>query len=432
MRFRIKYTQNAPPSLPVDVKVKGIKIQSINLSLRLSDPVVPVAAPHVEIGVAGEDSPACLDFFRSHKFSSRYIYLNSGPGVYGWRLNYTSPEYNTMQIGHRAIRYLEHCNELDMIPVFVYYNIPDSGESFYTNMQHIQDDAYMRLYFEDLDFLLGCIKRLRPDKLTRIILEPDFLGYMCQNNQGPDTKASLGLDFKGLVHRIQDSISEFPNIEYGWMVNLWTWPEYGPTGMGVVRGYSDYKDAIKFAEKCATNIFNYLKQLDLGGHFFAVDKYGLDFRALEQPLDKNPWAFNHDHWMVFLHFVHSLGKLFNKPAHLWQMPCGHLNQSQSDTVPLDNTIQKYEDSSATFFFGDSFTPKADELEHWGANKSGLIQVENGRVTWPGMLDRLNEYGVKVVMFGAGVGISTSLGGLVSGITDNGWFIRKYESRSRPE
>ena len=85
----------------------------------------------------------------------RYIYLNGGP-VNGWRT------WSTVD-GDRLTSYLRESQKLGVIPYFVWYNIPDGGESYDTNTQHIQDPAYMKAYFTDLKFTLETIKNQSSD-----------------------------------------------------------------------------------------------------------------------------------------------------------------------------------------------------------------------------------------------------------------------------
>ena len=104
----------------------------------------------------------------------RYIYLNGGP-VNGWSTWSNQP-------GGRVVSYLQQSQKLGMVPYFVYYNIPDGGESYWTDTQHIASTSYMEGYFKDLKLALDLIHQYAPDDPVGMILEPDFLGYLMQNS----------------------------------------------------------------------------------------------------------------------------------------------------------------------------------------------------------------------------------------------------------
>jgi len=110
----------------------------------------------------------------------RYIYLNGGH-EYGW----STWNGTVNQRGGRAISYIRESLKLGMSPSFVYYNIPDGGESYTTNLSHINSSTYMAGYFNDLKLALDIINQEAPDELVQMILEPDFLGYLAQNRIDP-------------------------------------------------------------------------------------------------------------------------------------------------------------------------------------------------------------------------------------------------------
>ncbi|CAM6054315.1 unnamed protein product [Sphagnum tenellum] len=110
-----------------------------------------------------------------------YIYLNGGPGDYGWRQNYTTTQYNSEPEGQRAYNFLRNSLRLGGFTCFIYYNIPAGGESYYTNQSNYTNAAYMKSYFYDLNFLLNLINSECPNTTTYIVLEPDMLSYILQN-----------------------------------------------------------------------------------------------------------------------------------------------------------------------------------------------------------------------------------------------------------
>ena len=80
--------------------------------------------------------------------------------------------------------------KLGMIPQFVYYNIPDGGESFTTNNEHLASTEYMEGYFNDLKYALDTIASEGGDELVQFIMEPDFIGYLMQNANAPASQLS--------------------------------------------------------------------------------------------------------------------------------------------------------------------------------------------------------------------------------------------------
>ena len=56
-----------------------------------------------------------------------YIYLNGGPGDYGWRQNYSTKEWNMEPEGKRAFNFLRNSLRLGGFTCFVWYNLPSSS-----------------------------------------------------------------------------------------------------------------------------------------------------------------------------------------------------------------------------------------------------------------------------------------------------------------
>ena len=65
----------------------------------------------------------------------------------GWR-TWTDVDGDRMRI------FVRESIKRGMVPVVVYYNIPDGGESYTTNLEHIQDAEYMKGYYEDMKFAI--------------------------------------------------------------------------------------------------------------------------------------------------------------------------------------------------------------------------------------------------------------------------------------
>ncbi len=124
-----------------------------------------------------EDSTADLNFWsdfanagQNKRVDVRYIYLNGGASNSigdGWN-------WRVLNDGQRATRFVEESVKLGMIPYFVWYNIPDGGESYYTDKAHIESKTYMEGYFADLRHALEITKEAGGDEPIGWVLEPDF------------------------------------------------------------------------------------------------------------------------------------------------------------------------------------------------------------------------------------------------------------------
>jgi len=476
------------------LKIKIIKAGTSSLKIIFNDESFRLFGIYVKgfdeinklkIGSVSEDDPnTSIKFwsdFNNEKLKSkycelRYIYLNGGPGNYGWRYNYSTPEYNIEPLGQRALKFIKNSCRLGMIPCFVYYNIPDNGESYTTNLNHIQDKNYMKNYFIDLKFLLDMItNEIKNELPVYIIFEPDFLGYMMQNSgsgrispyykEGIEIQAfvspiyDLGYltktdpifedNVQGLIKSINYLCKKVcKNIKIGWQINVWSSTYSGkvtPGGMSLMK-VSDtlgINDGKKFIVNEAIEIGNYYKNCGIleNADFFSVDKYGLSFRGVTQDSLTNAitsvWGWNSDHWLNYLMYCKQLSiTLENKKCILWQIPSAHLNSSDS-TNPITgnkfsdivNTPGAYEDSSISFFFGDTFIPKlTNEQKFWQKNDWGtnLVSLEGNKIKWEGIIDKLYDYNIFCFLSGAGVGADTHSGGLSRSVTDDYFFITKVQ------
>lgn len=435
----------------------------------------------VQIGSVSEDDPLTSMKFWSYfgdeietsKYCEvRYIYLNGGPQEYGWRMNYTTEEWNTEPLGRRAISFIRNSHRLGMIPCFVYYNIPNNGESYWTNMQHIQSKEYMTSYYKDLFFVLDIINKESADLPVYMIFEPDFLGYLMQNTGKGDKNQfykypkeimvhvspvyELGLldkkelnlkdNVNGLVRSVNNMVAKYcPQVKFGWQINVWSSTYSGKTihaqslmkvtdKLGITKG-------IEFIHKEAVEIANYYKEAGIVNktHFFSVDKYGLSFRGVDEisktDASKSQWGWNHDHWMNYLYYCKVLSTVLNLKSVLWQIPSAHLNSSESISPyskkkfkDIENIPGAYEDSAITFFFGDKFKSNQSEKDFWAKNehKTNLVESNGDIVKWKGVMDKLPNYNIILFLSGAGVGIDTHSGGLARPITDDQFFITKVQ------
>ena len=358
----------------------------IGIRVRTADGELPGLPGYLSIGSVSEDTAGDLAFWQDfdgsnpliNKFvDSRYIYLNGGP-VHGWRT-----------WGNRVSSYLQESLKLGMIPQFVYYNIPDGGESYVTNNEHIQSAEYMEAYFQDLQFALQTIASEAGDELVQFILEPDFIGYLMQNANASATVLpamtsaayssgvlTTGVDpqfdntVTGLVQAINYTIGRYaPNVEFGWQFNLWASrgletpiPAKGIVHLTDTLGIEAGRAAIAREAELIAEYYIDAGVLSHGADFVSIDKYGLD-GAAQNGAAADPaastWFWNSDHWHNYLLVVKTLSQTTGRDVILWQIPVGHINDSlaanpydASGTFEqLENTTRKYEDSAPTFFPG---------------------------------------------------------------------------------
>ncbi|QDU33289.1 Chitinase A1 precursor [Poriferisphaera corsica] len=424
---------------------------------------VPGRPDYLAIGSVSEDSAADIGFWQdfgdgeegtNKRVDSRYIYLNGGPEN-GWR---------SWQDGQRLQSYLRESLKLGITPQFVYYNIPDGGESYYTNNEHLNSEEYMRGYFEDLQFALETIEEIAGDEKVELIFEPDFIGYLMQLGQVPadqvfaftDQVYEVGLlergvdpnfdnTVTGLIQAINYSVSNADaNIDFGWQFNLWASPgiNVGIPSTGLIRitdslGLDAGREAIVAEAQEIANYYLNAGVTSYGADFISIDKYGLDAVGYQAGAAADPesgtWFWNQDHWDNYLLFTKTLHETTERPVTLWQIPVGRINGSESVNPytgeafeDLPNTTARYEDSAGTYFFGDTFTGDQNRVDYFGENLDGNdgVTVDGNSITWEAAWEKVADAGVTQVLFGAGVGISTD--GVGSPPTDGYWFISKVQ------
>ncbi|MFN3729687.1 MAG: cellulose binding domain-containing protein [Fimbriimonadaceae bacterium] len=433
------------------------------LGVRVLEPngAIP-GAPVPAIGSVSEDTTEDLEFWRGfdepqrgRRMDVRYIYLNGGP-FNGWRTWHPID-------GFRVISYLRESQKLGIIPYFVWYNIPDGGESYWINREHIADRDYMRAYFRDLRFTLELIQKYAPDEPVGMILEPDFLGYMMQMSglqpgqipaqtravydEGVLTKGvdpNFGNHVTGLVKAINYTIAKYaPNVRFGWQFNLWASPGIHVVvpAKGLMRitdtmGIDAGRAAIQKETEAIAAYYRNAGVTSSGAHFVSIDKYGLDAGAqpgAAQDPAGSTWFWNADHWNNYLLFTKTLKAKTKLPVVLWQLPVGRINSSLAISPytgqrfdDLPNTHRRFEDSAPTFFFGDRFTATGARLAYFGENRGGdkKIKVSGNVVTWGEHISAAQKSGVTMLLFGAGVGESTD--GVGSPPTDDWWWIAKAQ------
>lgn len=147
------------------------------------------------------------------------------------------------------------------------------------------------------------------------------------------------------------------------------------------------------------------------------------------------WFVNADQWNNYLLLVQTLSTTLNgTKVMLWQIPQGHINGSTTlsgrdlPNASADgcapNAICGFEDSAASYFFGDTFTATGGRLTHFGANQAGDagVTVTGNTITWGQHMTKAADSGALSVLFGAGLGVSTR--GSVTpagGITDGNFW-----------
>lgn len=464
-------------------------VRHLGIAVREKSEAMPGMPDYVAIGSVSEDTTNQLDFWKSfasgdqnRRMDIRYIYINGGP-ISGWRTWTPTP-------GARAANYVRESKKLGFIPYFVYYNVPDGGESFYTDSQHLFSSSYMAAYYQDLTFFLKLIAQETADGWpVGIILEPDLLGYMAQNSLAPNqaswsipgggsgtvqTSAAYStLDFdgapiltvgqdpafpndlRGFVESVNYLIrKKAPQAVFGWQMNLWASPPNGFTGTGIpgngiirktdTAGIVLGRAQITAEANAITQWYVNAGVTTWGASFLSIDKYGLDAGAEGPTAISNPassiWFWNTDHWGNYLLFVESMHLVGRLPVVLWQIPVGHINASQAPSPydpsglfpPLANVYQGYEDSAGTYFLGDTFTTSGNRAAYFATNLGqdpGVTQ-SGGQITWAPHLSDAAAKGVVAILFGAGVAASTQ--GIPAGTsssnvpTDAHWWITKIQ------
>ena len=421
---------------------------------------------YLAVGSVSEDTDPHLGFW--HDFGSgatnryvdaRYIYLNGGP-EYGWA---TWGNGN----GSRATSYIRESKKMGMIPIFVWYNIPDGGESYDTDQSHIKSASYMGDYYKLLKLFLSIAKTESPDDPVGIILEPDFLGYLAQNANAPASqitamvsaaytvgvlKAGVDPQFPNTVQGLVQSINyiihrDAPQAFFGWQMNLWASPAGGWTtpvpGKGIMHltdssGIATGRAQIYNEAKAITQYYLNAGIKTYGANFVSIDKYGLDATSFEASAANDPansyWFWNNDQWNNYLVFVRAMHETSALPVVLWQLPVGHINTSQAlnpyanggKFPDLNHVDSQGEDSAPTFFFGDTFVTSGKRYTFFSLNggQDSSMVVSNGTITWGEHLSAAASNGVVMALFGAGVGGSTTNVGAPP--SDSYWWITKAQ------
>lgn len=440
-------------------------VRYVGVRVREADGALPGLPRQLAVGSVSEDTGADLalwrgfgDGLRNTRVDVRYIYLNGGPfgGWYDWQGG----------SGNRAASYIRESRTLGMIPFFVFYNIPDAGESYATDLAHIQDEAYMTAYWDNLRKALDIIVREGGDDTVGLVLEPDFIGYMMQlsGRQPAQIAAVVHTVYdSGILHRgsdpsFPDSLvglvqavnyliaTRAPNAVFGWQFNLWASLSDGSgiPASGLMRitdslGLAAGRSRVALEAQRIADYYLAAGVASYGADFVSIDKYGLDggFAGAAAPWSST-WFWNAVHWNNYLLFTRGLHERTALPVVLWQLPVGHVNHSLAFNPytpdglfpSLTNTTNRYEDSAPSFFFGDRFDTRGDaqRLAYFGQadpDEPGAVSTAGGVVEWREHLGAARDAGVIAALFGDGVGESTR--GRGAPPPDGYWWIVKTQA-----
>jgi hypothetical protein len=365
-----------------------------------------------------------------------YLYLNGGSQLSEWP--------------HKVSSLIAGAAHNHMIPVFVVYAMNGGADSASAVFDDLQDAAFVSAYFQALAHAADSAASLAGDGLVGYLLEPDMLGYLQQQYAaayGNDpthipaaTHAAYasgalvhGVDpefpdtLTGMVQAINHTVRKHggPSAFLGWQLNLWGAP--GGGGKGIchateVLGFAAGRTKIREVATATAEFAMKAGITSEGAELVAIDKYGLDGAGAAGADPQNPadsyWFWNADLWSNYQVFVARVHELLGLPVVLWQMPVGHVNTTAlaspsaynaSGHFPaLDNTIQHYEDSSSSWFFGDTFTTSGARLAYFGKNDAAdpEITLSGSTITWGSHMHEVTTAGVVAVLFGAGVGVAT--------------------------
>lgn len=445
---QLKVQGNRPGRTGLKITAEG-QDYYVGYRVNHTDGSMPGMPDYLSVASVSEDSEADLAFWKdiqpglkNKAMDIRYIYLNGGP-FFGWTTwGINRPEtFATESLKH------------GLIPFFVFYNIPDTMETYPIDSAHVNDPTYMTAYFNNLNLFLIKAHSILQGELFGIILEPDFLGYIKQNGHvsspdqfitcvAADTIAPGAGNVKTLVERINQTIDQKKqqgyNIIFGWQLNLWPTPVAGVNN--VIRatdamGYTLGRKAIQSSSEQTTLFGIQAGMLTHNASFISLDKYGLDAGSTDtlDPADAT-WFFNNDHWHNYLLFANTIFKSSGFPVVLWQLPIGRINSTTTVSAytnqpfpPLSNTTSHYEDSTPDFFLGDTFIAEDTlRISYFGQNlyQDPTLGAHGDTIIWGSHMNAAAQSGVICAMFGAGVGASTS--GIGNPPTDSYFWVQKVQ------
>ena len=460
---------------PNEVRYLGVRVEN-------TDGTLPSLPNYLALGSVSQDTTGDLAMWRgfgpgasNRRMDARYIYLNDGPYAptnTPWGGNPNNWYGETQPLGFRVTSYVRESLKLGMVPFFVWYNIDGTGDSFTTDTGNAQNAQFMAGYFTDLKRMCDLVKAEAPDETVGIVIEPDFLGYLAQNGVDPttytartDAAYTAGVLVHGTDPEFPNTITGYvgavnylfhknlPTAFFGWEFNLWASPAGGWTVPSTVLGLMHLTDppadggkgvaagrpAIYTEAKALTDFYLKAGVTTNGASFVSIDKYGYDAVGYQSAAQANPqtstWFWNQTLWNNYLTFVQAMHDESGLPVVLWQLPVGHINSSslpnpQGGLFPdlSDNASQHYEDSAPDFFLGDTFNPGAgNRFNYFSGAFNGTdtdpmqnLATNGTTIAWGPAMGRAASAGVRLVLFGAGIGDSTA--GTGNPPTDGGWWI----------
>jgi len=366
---------------------------------------------------------------------------------------------------------VSHSRSLGMTPVLVEYGMNgnvDGADAAYNNMRNA---SWVASYFKALRSAAQAASSAAAGTPVGWIVEPDMLGYIQQQHgsqYGNDatkipaatsaarTAGVLGTGdptfagtLKGLVEEINYVIKKYDAGAFlGWQVNEWAVrnPLHDTDSMGITAGRQSVVNI-------GNQVAGFLASADIRYHadFVAFDQWGQDYGYLNDPNPAGDIRYlNATHWNNYLLYVRTIRAWLNLPAVLWQLAVGHLNSTHTASPTYWNstgrfpdlnnsTTGRYEDSSSTYFFGDSFTSGGNNLAFYGANPGAdpKVKVSGSTVTWGSHLPDAAAAGVVAILFGAGTGTGDEGVPEVPGLTSTGttdfnyWTTRAQQYLAHP-
>lgn len=244
------------------------------------------------------------------------------------------------------------------------------------------------------------------------------------------TLPSITNDFPGWVQAHNWAIRHFaPNITFGWQENLWAtgtsnWVHQNYTPAALQTQISNPTAAAIMASTAYSG--SYIPD------FIVFDKYEMD--AIPDACGSG-YLFNARDWYnVLAHVKNVSTSLGNIPVMLWQIPGGHLQQTNDIDTRIDHAS-----TEPDFFFGDSATPLNDLMSYITSTQlPASIYGTSNIASYLSMdaLGNLNNYSwttnnlqqtassnVFAILWGGGN--TTSVSSFPS--DDNGWLANKIKA-----
>ena len=455
----------------------------LGIRVRKADGTLPGLPDYLAVGSVSQDTTTDLAMWRNFgggasntRVDARYIYLNDGPYNPTWTSWGGNPNNwygETSPLGARCYGYVRESLKLGMIPYFVWYNIDGTGDSFTTDTGNAQNADFMAGYFTDLVRMCNLVKGEAPDETVGIVIEPDFIGYLAQNGVDPTTFPAAhgrrvhrgrararrgpgvsqydhGLRAGGELPVLQESAARVlrlgvrvvgapggrlddalrharPDASHRRPVagEREDGHRQGPPGdLQRGRRHDELLSEVRGGQlRCGVRVRGQIRPRRgrgkrRGGRSARFDLV-LEPDLVEQLPDVRAGDARH---------FQAAGHALATPGRPHQRVLPSPTRRAAPFPNLANTYQHYEDSAPDFFFGDTFTPGAgNRFNYFSGATNGAdtdpqanLLTNGGAITWGSAMGRAANAGVRVALFGAGVGDSTA--GTGNPPTDGGWWI----------